>query len=169
MKQAFAFAQESHRSKCTRILQLFYHFIQMLVRIFTKSLKASLKAPPYFENIQQQRNRKQITALEQVHRSQLQATLYLPSGLNSLSLFTINSPFELHRWKGMDYLQGTFIKHNYKKMKFCQRSWSGRTQNTTHLGCAMWFTTANFINHKKTSEHHQDSILHNYMFDGVEK
>ena len=84
MKQAFAFAKESHRSKCTRILQLFYHFIQMLVRIFTKSLKASLKAPPYFENIQQQRNRKQITALEQVHRSQLQATLYLPSGLNYL-------------------------------------------------------------------------------------
>ena len=91
MKQAFAFAKESHRSKCTRILQLFYHFIQMLVRIFTKSLKASLKAPPYFENIQQQRNRKQITALEQVHRSQLQVTPYLPSGWNYLS-----SPLTAH-------------------------------------------------------------------------
>ena len=133
-------------------MQLFYHLIQQyLVRIFTKSSEASLKAWLHLlilkiYNSRGTENRSLPWNKCIDHNSKPH---YISHLAWTLSLFTINSPFELHRWKGMDYLQGTFIKHNYKKMKFCQRSWSGRTQNTTHLGCAMWFTTANFINHKK--------------------
>jgi hypothetical protein len=83
-----------------------------------------------------------------VHRSQLHATLYLPSGLNYLSS---PSTVHLNSTGGKEWIicKAPLSKTNYKKMKFYQRSWSGRTQNITHLDCAMWFTTANFTNHKK--------------------